>query len=283
MSGPQFSVVIPTRDRNELLALCLARLAPGAQTTSAEQYEVIVTDDSPSGAARSLIEEHFRWVRWVAGPRRGPAANRNRGAGAATGEHIVFIDDDCLPELDLLASYARALRDEVGVYEGRITCNAGITSPRQTAPLNLEGGVLWSCNFAIRRDVFAAVAGFDERFPLAHYEDTDMRDRILAAGFTIQFVPNASVDHPPRRLPWGARLARMHQAGVLYMVLHPPLRSLPWFLTNQLRARVSRVVHLPFSLDSLSALASVPVELCAIAWRWRGWKRWARAAAEASR
>ena len=42
---PSFSVVIPTCERNDLLARCLERLAPGAQRFSADRYEVIVTDD----------------------------------------------------------------------------------------------------------------------------------------------------------------------------------------------------------------------------------------------
>lgn len=276
MSGPRFSVIVPTRDRNDLLSLCLARLAPGSQTIAAEQYEVIVTDDSASEAARALVSSVFPWARWVPGPRRGPAANRNSGAASATGELVVFIDDDCLPEPELLSGYAAALRADIAVYEGRITCRDGVTSPMQTAPENLTGGTLWSCNFAMRREAFARIGGFDARFPLAHMEDVDMRDRILAAGLAVEFIPGASVDHPPRRLPWGARLARMHQAGVLYMVLHPPIRGLPWFLQNQLRARVSRVLRMPFSLDSLNALASVPVELATIALRWRHWLTWAR-------
>ena len=278
MTAPRFSVVVPTRDRNDLLAHCLERLAPGAQQGAGE-HEVIVTDDSASGVARALVTSRFPWARWIAGPRHGPAANRNAGAAAADGDVLIFIDDDCLPDAGLLAGYARALRGDVAAYEGRITCNEGLTSPRQTAPLNLDGGALWSCNFAMQRAVFAGIGGFDARFPLAHMEDVDMRARILHAGHSIVFVREASVDHPPRRLPWGAGLARMHQAGVLYMVLHPPVRSVFWFLQNQLRARVSRVIHLPLSLDSLTALASVPFELASIAWHWRGWMRWARAVA----
>jgi GT2 family glycosyltransferase len=276
VSSPRFSVIVPTRDRNDLLALCLARLAPGAQTIPIEQYEVIVTDDSVNEAARSLVSSTYPWARWVAGPRKGPAANRNNGASSAKGELVVFIDDDCLPEHDVLAGYTAALRPDVAVYEGKITCRDGITSPMQTAPENPTGGTLWSCNFAMRRDAFSRVGGFDARFPLAHMEDVDMRDRILDAGLKIEFVAAASVDHPPRRLPWGTRLARMHQAGVLYMVLHPPVRGLLWFLQNQLRARVSRVLRMPYSADSVRALASVPFELAGIALNWRRWMSWAR-------
>ena len=283
LAPPPFSIVVPTRDRNDLLTQCLDRLAPHAQLLAAHEYEVIVTDDSASEAARPLVTASFPWAHWVAGPRRGPAANRNRGAAAAVGDVVVFIDDDCLPEPDLLQSYAESLRDDVAVYEGRITCRAGVTSPMQTAQENLVGGALWSCNFAMRRLAFLSLGGFDDRFPLAHMEDVDMRDRILAAGHAIQFVAGATVDHPPRRLPFGARLARMHRAGVLYMVLHPPERGLAWFLQNTFRARVSRIVRLPKSRDSLTALISVPLELAAIAWSWGEWTRWARSVAVTER
>ena len=279
----RFSVVIPTRDRNDLLARCLHQLAPSSQRLPASEYEVIVTDDSPHETARAMVAEHFPWARWVAGPRRGPAANRNRGARAGTGELVVFVDDDCLPEPGLLAGYTAALRDSVPVYEGRTTCRAGATSPLHTAPENLNGGQLWSCNFAIRRATFTAVNGFDERFPLPHMEDADLRERLRMVAQTIVFVPAATVDHPPRRLPWGARLARMHQATVLYMVLHPPARSLGWFLQNELRAKLSRIVHRRKSLDSLVALSSLPVELATIALNWQRWMRWARDAAGAGR
>lgn len=275
MSVPQFSVVVPTRDRNALLAQCLEQLAPGVQST-AIAYEVIVTDDSAVYSAEPFVRQQFPWVRVVQGPRRGPAANRNAGARVASGDLLVFLDDDCIPETTLLAGYASALRLGVSAYEGRITCHQGIASPLTTAPVNLTGGTLWSCNFAIRRDAFDAVGGFDERFPTAHMEDADLRDRLLHAGHTIEFVPGASVDHPPRQLAWGAKLAAMHRATVLYMTLHPPVRSYAWFFQNLLRARVSRVVHLPLSLDSLAALASVPVELAVSAWHWREWHRWAR-------
>jgi GT2 family glycosyltransferase len=280
---PTFSVIVPTKDRNDLLATCLERLAPGTQQYPADLYEVIVTDDSAVESAKALVRDRFSWARFTAGPRRGPASNRNHGASLATGDYLVFIDDDCEPEHDLLSGYALAVREGVTVYEGRITCRAGFDSPRETAPVNLTGGTLWSCNFAILRSAFARVKGFDERFPLPHMEDVDMRDRLFADGQRIEFVPGASVDHPPRRLPWGMKLGRMHKAGVLYMVLHPPVHGLAWFLQNQFRARVSHVLHSRKSVDSLTALASVPLELLTILLNWRQWMRWARATAGSTR
>lgn len=273
------SVVIPTRDRNELLARCLDRLAPCAQTLEHDRYEVIVSDDSAHHAARELIFDRYPWVRWSAGPCRGPAANRNAGASAARGEWLAFTDDDCVPDSGWLAAFVgRFNGDEraLDVLEGRTTCKAGLDSPRQTAPVNLTGGKLWSCNFAIRRAHLESVGGFDERYPYAHMEDADLQSRLLKAGFMIRFVADAAVDHPPRPLPWGTTLARVHESSVLHMTLHGPRRGLTWYLLNQTRARLSRIVRESKSLDTLSALVSLPVELGSIALHWREWRGRAR-------
>jgi len=275
VNAPFISVVIPTRDRNDLLARCLDRLAPGAQTMPHDRYEVIVTDDSMRSAARDLVAEQYPWARWVSGARRGPAANRNTGVRAARGEWLVFTDDDCIPESGWLAAFAAAFNPDarkLEVLEGRTTCRDGFNSPRQTAPVNLTGGQLWSCNFAIRRAHFALVHGFDERYPFAHMEDADLQARLLKAGFMIHFIAAAEVDHPPRRLPWGAQLARVHESSVLHMAIHGPSRGLPRYLFQHARARLSRIARMHKSFDTVSALCSLPLELSAIALHWREWR-----------
>ena len=62
------SVIIPTCHRNDLLAECLDRLAPGRQQGQASgqlDYEVIVTDDGQHTTAETMIREHYPWVRWL--------------------------------------------------------------------------------------------------------------------------------------------------------------------------------------------------------------------------
>ena len=68
MSPKLISVVIPTRDRNATLALCLDRLAPGAQTLPHDQYEVVVSDDSAGHLAFELVRDRYPWARWQEGP-----------------------------------------------------------------------------------------------------------------------------------------------------------------------------------------------------------------------
>lgn len=217
-----FSVIIPTCHRNETLAQCLDRLAPGAQTLPFEQYEVIVTDDGAETTAEPLIRERYPWARWTQGPRRGPAANRNHGASLAQGEWLVFTDDDCLPESDWLAAYATATDEEVGALEGMIKPLGDLNQDLAECPVNLTGGLFWSANIAVRRDVFWRVGGFDERYAIAAHEDEDLQLRLRAVT-TIRFVPNAVVSHPVRVLSLTRAWQRMpheERATALYYALN---------------------------------------------------------------
>jgi GT2 family glycosyltransferase len=210
------SVIIPTCHRNDLLAKCLDCLAPDAQTLSPEQYEVIVTDDGSKSTAEQMVREQYPWAKWVAGPCKGPAANRNTGAKYAQGEWLVFTDDDCLPTASWLASYAASITDANSVYEGKTICVEGVTSPLYQSPINLTGGCLWSCNFMIRSSLFRELDGFDTEFAMPAMEDIDLHERLCQRGQSGLFVDAAIVDHPPRRATSGVKSGKMYEAKVQY-------------------------------------------------------------------
>ena len=209
MTTPKFTVVIPTCRRNDLLARCLDKLAPDAQTLPAAEYEIIVSDDgSPDANARALVESRYPGVRWLQGPRRGPAANRNFGASHATAPWLVFTDDDCMPQPEWLAAFfshvAIGVNGGCRVLEGRTECGVERIGPFEQAPGNDKGGLLWSCNFAIERALFERMGGFDAGFPYPHLEDVDFRLRLDDAKEPYRFVPEARILHPPR--PVGSAL-----------------------------------------------------------------------------
>lgn len=190
----RFSVVIPTCDRPETLAQCLRCLA-GAEA------EIIVTDDSNSEATHTLVECEFPAARWIRGPQRGPAANRNCGARAATGDWLAFVDDDCEPQPGWIEALRRSAMD-AEVVEGRTLAPGATDSPLEEHVENLHGGVLWSCNLALRREVFERLGGFDEDFREAAGEDMEFAWRIARAGVRVRFAADALVHHPPRRVGW---------------------------------------------------------------------------------
>ncbi|WP_114751771.1 glycosyltransferase family 2 protein [Pleomorphovibrio marinus] len=194
------SVIIPTCHRNDLLALCLNKLAPGNQSLPFNNYEVIVSDDGIESTAEAMIMDDYPWVKWIEGPKKGPAANRNNGANCSCGEWLVFTDDDCLPEKEWLKSYQKQIYSNHYLYvlEGRTIADRPQNRFDEQAPLNLVGNKLWSCNFAIKRDLFLKLNGFDDSFPFAAMEDVDFYTRVLKHTST-HFVPEAIVIHPWRK------------------------------------------------------------------------------------
>ncbi len=193
------SVIIPTCNRNDFLARCLDCLQPTNQTLDASKYEVIVTDDGKNGQAEKLVQQ-YPWAKWVKGPQKGPASNRNNGARLAQYEWLVFVDDDCLPANIWLEGYANAIAqygNSIKVFEGLTDADKPRERFDEESPVNLTGGFLWSCNFAILKSYFLELGGFDELFPFPAMEDTDLHVRIKKTQ-QIQFVSEAKVIHPWR-------------------------------------------------------------------------------------
>jgi glycosyltransferase involved in cell wall biosynthesis len=189
------SVIIPTYNRNDLLERCLNQLHADNQILHHSIYEVIVTDDSKDFRAKNLIDEKFPWVKHVKGLQKGPAANRNNGAKYASGDWLIFLDDDCLPLENWLLAYSDAIKSKKGrVYEGLTDADLPQERYNQEAPINLTGGNLWSCNFSINKEFFFSINGFDENFPYPVMEDVDLCTRIKRITEII-FIPEAKVLH----------------------------------------------------------------------------------------
>jgi len=257
------SVIIPTCNRNDLLGLCLERLQAGAQAAGDFQYEVIVTDDGAANNAKQFIEQNHSWAKWVEGPKRGPAANRNNGAKQSNGAWIVFFDDDCLPDADVLLQYHTAIvqKSEVRVFEGAIYCNEEIKSPLYVTPVNLTGGYLWSCNFGIERSLFEQLAGFDEHFKYANLEDNDLHFRIKQLSEPVVFLPEARVEHPPRPMATPQKLARYHESWLYYHKKIGKEKTVADLLKTIFRNRLMSISKRPLSIDSFIAFRNLLIEL----------------------
>lgn len=241
-----FSIVIPTYRRQEDLCQCLDLLAPyfssppppSQAMAPSLAIEVIVSDDAADPQLCALLQQRYPWCRYTAGPARGPAANRNHGAQQATAEWLAFTDDDCLPQPGWIEAYARH-SDQWDVLEGLTSAADRRTRLDQECPINETGGYLWSCNFAIRRDRFLQLGGFNEHFPAAAMEDVDLNRRINQAGLRRRFLPSAEVKHPWRSRK-GRRFLRAKARSIAtYVRLHPETArsfTLPALLLNWLRS-----------------------------------------------
>jgi GT2 family glycosyltransferase len=149
-----------------------------------------------------LVDEKYPWVRWVEGSKRGPAANRNNGAKYANGKWILFIDDDCIPDRNLVLEFYNniLLHKNEKAFEGTILPDdwEKLSLDLSECPVNIQGGCFWSANVCIEKNLFNSIGGFDEFFKIAAQEDQDIYLR-LKKNTSVVFIKNAIVTHPVRR------------------------------------------------------------------------------------
>ncbi|MFD8968201.1 glycosyltransferase family 2 protein [Streptomyces sp. NPDC059568] len=205
------SVIIPVRERVELLRRQLHTLR-AAVAHCAEPAEIIVVDDSgPEDAARHRASCAEYGARYLRGPRH-VGAKRNLGARHAAYDLLVFADSDQRSPVDLLDRYAAGLRRapaEVAAVTGPLSAEQGDSATfrvmrRSYLLLGDHEDALryhrmsWCIggNTAIRRSVFAEVGGFPEDSPSPlGGEDMHLGLKLTDAGYVILCDPEARVIH----------------------------------------------------------------------------------------
>lgn len=241
-----YEIVIPTSGRASLGEL-LGAIGPGD--------DVIVVDDRRDRSHPLPVSG----ARVLAGPARGPAAARNVGWRATRAEWAVFLDDDVVPPPGWREALTRdlAAAGGAGATQGRIIVPVG---PRPTDwERNVAGlqDAQWAtADMAYRREVLAAVGGFDERFPRAYREDADLGLRVVDAGWTIVRGLRYVV-HPVGDAP--ASISLRKQAGNADDVRMRRLHGPHW----RERAGVPkgrRPRHLAIAAAGVGALAAGPFD-----------------------
>jgi GT2 family glycosyltransferase len=198
------SVIVCSRDRAQQLRRALpsilGSLRPGDEL-------VLVDSASRNDDAVALAQElGIRHVRLTA---PGLARARNAGIEASRNPLVAFTDDDCYPDAGWLAAVDRAFEDRgVGLVTGRVRSNRAVAESNSTLDLpnrRVVEGVTdparlgHGANMVFRREALEAIGRFDERLgagtPLRSAEDVDAFFRVLEAGWTVVYEPQASVLH----------------------------------------------------------------------------------------
>jgi glycosyltransferase involved in cell wall biosynthesis/GT2 family glycosyltransferase len=200
---PTISLCICTANRPQVLRRCLQSIAQG----QALPAEVIVGDDSTDGWETAAVCGEFSFVRYVGGPRRGLCANRNAVIAAAAGEYVSLLDDDgeVTPSFVCQAQDLAARSDSRTIFTGDVmesgTHRVAPSNPTFWGhfgrPLRAAGAcetVQLNCNL-FPRCAFDT-AGFDEQIVYG-YEDMDLCQQLLAAGFRIEYHPQLLNLHLP--------------------------------------------------------------------------------------
>ncbi|HYL26746.1 MAG TPA: glycosyltransferase [Candidatus Nitrosotalea sp.] len=195
-----FSIVVATKDRARYVARTLESLQ---LQRDAPAFEVIVVDNGSSDETKSVVERSaqvFPAVRYIAEPQPNRGKARNRGVAAASGRYIVFCDDDVQLPPGWLAAHAAAHRDDAErVVNGPILNVQSYDARPKPRPANYSRAFLCTCNASLARAAFLSAGGFDERFDLYGWEDTELGIRLRLAGVRWAFAWEAYLWHikPP--------------------------------------------------------------------------------------
>jgi GT2 family glycosyltransferase len=214
------SVVIPVFNQSACTDACIA----GVLATWPESLdgEILVVDDASTDDTAALL------ARWAARDARvrplrqaengGFTASCNAGAQAATGDTLVFLNNDTVPRPGWLPPLLSCLaRDRVGAVGGKLLYPDG--------SLQEAGGVIFAdgdgCNFgkgvlapddpladyvrevdygsgallATPRALFLELGGFDPAYSPAYYEDADYAFRLRQHGYRVLYQPASAIVH----------------------------------------------------------------------------------------
>jgi GT2 family glycosyltransferase len=206
------SVVIPTFNRKKILVKAIR--AHVAQSALSEIKEILVVDDgSTDGTAvqvSALTSETSVPIHYRRQSNRGQAAARNLGIQEATGEIILFMDDDIIPDCNLLREHLRwhdRHPDLAVVVLGYVTWSPevrptpfmewfGLDGPlfayRQfSGKTELDFRAFYTCNLSLKRGFLRQSGSFDEDFHGYGFEDTELAYRLQKNGLRLLYNPAA--------------------------------------------------------------------------------------------
>ncbi len=193
------SVIVATRNRADYLERALDSLR---RQVDAPAFEVIVVDNGSTDATADVARRAAERLdlTYVCEPQPNRSAARNRGIAHAQGGTVLFVDDDVWLPPRFLDAHARAHRRGGGrVVTGPIINVPSYEHKPKPKPAHYSRAFFCTCNVSLPRPALEAAGGFDERFDLYGWEDTELGLRLRAAGLIRTFVWDAYVYHikPP--------------------------------------------------------------------------------------
>ena len=243
------SVIIPTRNRADLLSLAIQSLLP--QTLDKDHFETLIVDNGSTDQTKDVMKKYINQLsnlRYIYAPEPGLHIGRHRGMREAKGDVLVFADDDIEATPSWLESYHRLFFDSQVAMAGgnnlplfvqpppswlkclwKFSKSGGGRALSTLSILHLNSGLrecspymVWGCNFAIRKSVLVEAGGFHpDLMPveLIQYQgdgETYVSRYIAESGLKCMFHPGASIYHKvtPERMTHSYFRQRGYSQGV---------------------------------------------------------------------
>jgi N-acetylglucosaminyl-diphospho-decaprenol L-rhamnosyltransferase len=283
-SKPAVSAIIVNWNGAHHLRICL----PSLWSQSFKSLEIIVVDNGSKDDSAEVARDFE--VRWLSLERNvGLAPALNRGAAMASGNFLLFINNDMRFDPGFVATLVEALNQDDDIFatdgmqfnwdgseSGHLATRLAKSRPREHPSTELVPGLYFyqgeereespvfmgsAACMLVRRTFFEKLGGFDERLPLG-YEDVEICWRAWIRGWKTVYVPKAVCWHrvgSSGRSPEGMR---MNFRGILRGRLLLATKLLPWryvvstwlVSTAALGKDMSRW-RWPFAIDRVKVLA----------------------------
>lgn len=228
------SIIIPTRNRSKWITSAIKSFIK--QDFPSSQYEIIVVDNGSTDNTREITEQaaslNKNNIRYIYEPVPGLLSGRHCGASEATGEILVFVDDDIEASSGWLSAIIAEFEDKsvhmaggsslpmyevdppkwVDKYcswkEDQLTCGSLSLLNKGNGRMEIDPVFVWGLNFAIRRKTLFELGGFHpDNIPkhLQHFQgdgETGLALKMKEKGLKAVYAPGAKVYHciPRERL-----------------------------------------------------------------------------------
>lgn len=234
------SIIIPTFKRVEFLHDALSSII--AQDFPKTDYDILVVDNAPypTPELEALCKsESLPILRYIHEPRNGLHNARHAGAKAATGDILIYIDDDVLCQSGWLSAMVAPYIDPlVAAVAGRVTLRYEIKPDDWLTQFNVyysernwgdepfmipAYGAPVGCNMSVRRDVLYELKGFnpdgygDQNLIYFRGDgENGLARKIHDMGKKIYYAPRAWVEHriPRQRISLAYLLKRSALGGI---------------------------------------------------------------------
>ncbi|HLV93839.1 MAG TPA: glycosyltransferase family 2 protein [Candidatus Acidoferrales bacterium] len=213
---PKVSAIIANRNGAEHLRVCL----PSLFAQSYQPIEIVVVDNGSSDGSEAVSREFG--ARWLPlGRNVGLAPALNRGAAVATGDLLLFVNNDMRFDREFVSQLASALDQDpsafaadgmqfnwdgtleghLATYVARTPCGhmtveivPGLFLCQKSSENPTEVFMASAASMLVRVAFFELLRGFDERLPLS-YEDVEICWRAWLRGWKTVYVPKAVCWH----------------------------------------------------------------------------------------
>ena len=216
------SIVIPHWNNVDVLSECLESIS----NTNFENFETIVVDNASTDNSVASVRSNYPNVKLIENDKNyGYAGGCNIGAEAASGDFLIFLNNDTVQEKDWISNLIKTINSDdkiaavqpkiLNYYDRNVFDYAGGSGghmdiycfpfargrifsfqENDEGQYNNKEKCFWSSGtcFMVRRELFQKAGGFDDSF-FAHMEEIDLCWRLYAMGFEVWVEPDSVVYH----------------------------------------------------------------------------------------